>query len=63
MNPVGQETKVILLVCPHTPHTSQVRIECKPPKVVFSGCDECAKKFFHGCIEIGGEAVKPKMLM
>jgi len=56
----AQEPNVIHLACPHT---NQVKIECKPPQVVFSGCEECAKKFFDDCIKVGGEAVKPKMMM
>jgi len=54
---------VIQLVCPHTPRTSMVRVKCKPPQVIFSGCEECAKKFFEACVELGGEIVKSKNVM
>ncbi|OGC62872.1 hypothetical protein A3J33_00645 [candidate division WWE3 bacterium RIFCSPLOWO2_02_FULL_53_10] len=54
---------VILLACPHTPHTSMVRVKCKPPQVIFSGCEECAKKFFEACVGLGAEVIKPKNLL
>lgn len=57
------EPDVILLVCPHLPHTNQVRVDCQPPKVIFSGCEECAKKFYDACLKLGGEAALPKFLL
>lgn len=58
------ESNVINLVCHHTPHTSLVRIKCKPPDVVIlSSCEECAEKFIVFCVSRVGEVVKPKLML
>lgn len=54
---------VIHLACPHAPHTTQVQIKCRPPEVVFSSCKECTKEFLKACANLGGELVKPKIVI
>lgn len=61
---MAEKPNVIQLVCIHPPHTSMVRVKCTPPDVlIFSSCEECAKKFFEACVGLGAEVVKPKMMM
>ncbi|MEX1068424.1 MAG: hypothetical protein WD940_01630 [Patescibacteria group bacterium] len=58
-----KKTEVLQLACIHSPHTHQVRVECQSPKVVFSSCEECARKFYDACLEMGGAVIKPKNLL
>lgn len=60
---MAKRPNVIHLACPHTPHTNQVRVRCQPPIVIFSSCAECAEKFLEACVGLGGEIVKPEIMM